>query len=146
VKVRVLLVDDDEDILESWRAFFEDRFDVTTARDGREALAVVDAQAFDVIVLDLMMPVMDGASFKRACDARGIATPVVIVSAGSDVRAQARAVGVVDVLSKPVDPDRLEAAIERLAGGGDPGGRPSGGGGSKANPTSSHSGPTASAV
>jgi CheY-like chemotaxis protein len=128
MKLRVLLVDDDADILESWRILLEDRYDVSTAVDGREALALVERSRFDVIVLDMMMPVMDGPAFKRAADARGIHTPVVVVSAGCDVRAQAHAIGVRDVLTKPVDPEHLQAAIERLGGGPTSGGPPPGGG------------------
>jgi CheY-like chemotaxis protein len=132
-RTRVLLVDDDEDILESWRLLLGDRFDVETASDGQEALARVEAERFDVIVLDLMMPVMDGAAFKRAADARGITTPVLIVSAGSDIVAQGRALGARAVLAKPVDPAHLEGTIAELAAGPSGGGSPQRGPGSRSS-------------
>lgn len=88
---------------------------VGAARNGREALDLLAAEPCDVIVLDLMMPVMDGAEFKREADRRGITTPVLLVSAGHDTARQARELGAAGHLVKPVDPDDLEAAIARLA-------------------------------
>jgi DNA-binding NtrC family response regulator len=113
---RVLLVDDDADILDAWTMFLRDAFDLRLARNGREALALLASEPCDVIVLDLMMPVMDGAAFKHEADRRGIATPVLLVSAGHDTARQARELGAAGHLSKPVDPDVLEATIARLAG------------------------------
>lgn len=112
---RVLLVDDDADILAAWTMFLRDGFEVLHARNGREALDLLAAEPCDVIVLDLMMPVMDGAEFKREADRRGITTPVLLVSAGHDTARQARELGAAGHLVKPVDPDDLEAAIARLA-------------------------------
>ena len=131
-KPRVLLVDDDADIIGSLAAWLEDRFDVSTAADGVEALDVLEETSADVIVLDLMMPNMDGASFKRALDARGIRVPVILASAASDVAGNARDLGVAGFLTKPIDLDRLQAMIDRLAGSGGPGGGANPGGGSGA--------------
>lgn len=115
VRRRVLLVDDDADILDAWTMFLRDAFEVLHARNGREALDLLAAEPCDVIVLDLMMPVMDGADFKREADRRGITTPVLLVSAGHDTAQHARALGAAGHLVKPVDPEELEAAIARLA-------------------------------
>lgn len=115
-KTRVLLVDDDPDILGAWEILLEARFDVVTARNGVEALSVLEQMPVDVIVLDVMMPVMDGPTFKHAADERGIDVPIVIVSAAADIARTAHGLGVRDYLVKPVDPDALERTIERLAG------------------------------
>ena len=112
---RVLLVDDDAEIVAAWTMFLGDTFEVLHARNGREALDLLAAESCDVIVLDLMMPVMDGAEFKREADRRGITTPVLLVSAGHDTAQHARALGAAGHLVKPVDPEELEAAIARLA-------------------------------
>lgn len=113
---RVLLVDDDADILAAWTMFLGDAFDVRQAQNGREALDLLASEPCDVIVLDLMMPIMDGATFKREADRRGIVTPVLLVSAGHDTARQARELGAAGHLVKPVDPEVLEQAIARLAG------------------------------
>jgi CheY-like chemotaxis protein len=115
MKRRVLLVDDDRDIVAAWSMFLGDAFDLRVAHDGREALELLAHEPCDVIVLDLMMPVMDGATFKREADRRGIRTPVLLVSASADTAQQARALGVATHLVKPVDPDILETEIARLA-------------------------------
>ena len=115
-RTRVLLVDDDPDILGAWEILLEGRFEVVTARHGLEALEVLAREPIDVVVLDVMMPVMDGPAFKRAADERGFDVPIVIVSAAADVARTAKGLGVPDYLVKPVDPDALERTIERLAG------------------------------
>jgi DNA-binding NtrC family response regulator len=114
-RTRVLLVDDDEDILGAWEILLQDRYDVAVARNGIEALAVLEREHIDVVVLDVMMPVMDGPAFKRAADERGIRVPIVIVSAAADIARTAERLGVRDYLVKPVDPEALERTIERLA-------------------------------
>jgi DNA-binding NtrC family response regulator len=139
-KRRLLIVDDDPDVLASLAAWFDGPFDVITAADGVEALAVVDARPIDVIVLDLMMPNMDGAAFKRALDARGLVVPVILASAASDVAGDARRLGVVGYVVKPIDLDRLEAMVVRAAGGGGPGGAAPAGGGHGGRGSSGRSG------
>ena len=113
---RVLVVEDDVRNVFALTSILEPRgATVRIARNGREALDLLAAEPCDVIVLDLMMPVMDGAEFKREADRRGITTPVLLVSAGHDTARQARELGAAGHLVKPVDPDDLEAAIARLA-------------------------------
>jgi DNA-binding NtrC family response regulator len=115
MKRRVLLVDDDHDILAAWSMFLADSFDLRVAHNGREALDLLARETCDVIVLDLMMPEMDGATFKHEADRRGIRTPVLLVSASADTATQARRLGAAAHLVKPVDPDLLETEIARLA-------------------------------
>ena len=58
---RILIVDDDAQIRTMVRAVLERAgFDVTTARDGREAIALLTVDDFDVVLLDVVMPVVDG--------------------------------------------------------------------------------------
>lgn len=125
---RLLIVDDDPDVLTSLAAWFQAHFEVVTASDGVEALAVVDALPVDVVVLDLMMPNMDGEAFKRTLDERGLAIPVIIASAASDVAGSARRLGVAGFVVKPIDLDHLEAMVARAADGGGSSGAPPAGG------------------
>ena len=115
---RVLLVDDDLDILESLAMLLEGSYEVLLARNGKEALAIVESTAkIDVMVLDLMMPVLDGAGLMRELEARELRVPVIVVSAHSDVAFHAPALGAADYLTKPFSIGILRAAIARVTGG-----------------------------
>ena len=117
----VLIIEDDPDIRAALADVIgEDGHDTITAANGREALDhLLTLDVFPcVIVLDLMMPVMDGWQF--AAGLREVAAwsniPIVIVSAGDDVEAEARALGARGHLRKPVDLDNLLATVLRCAG------------------------------
>src|SRR6185436_12913156 len=88
---------------------------------GAEALEKLEAGAFDLLVLDLMMPVVDGATLKKEFDARQLQIPVILVSASRDLRAQAEDLAVADWIAKPFDFAVLEAKIARLLVGTDAG-------------------------
>ena len=113
---RILLVDDDAGVIDSLRDLLEDRYEVLVARDGEDALRVL-AEAdrpVDAIILDMLMPVLDGEGFLRAARERGITAPVILASAHADVRARARALGAADYLQKPFGIARLEAKLARV--------------------------------
>ncbi len=118
----VLVVDDEPDIrrlvgdalqLEGYR--------VRTAGDGREALQRVAEEPPDLILLDLMMPVMDGRQFCRMLThtpRRGDheRIPIILLSADRHLREQAAELGVAGYLPKPFDLDDLLAAVQRHLG------------------------------
>lgn len=111
----VLVVDDDPDMreLESM-ALSYDGFEVLTAADGHEALTVLLTRKPCVIVLDLMMPGMDGLTFlvERQRRALGERIPVVCVSAaGRDMLSMAERLGALDCVPKPVELDTLVACV-----------------------------------
>jgi two-component system chemotaxis response regulator CheY len=117
----VLIIEDDPDIrLALADVIAEDGHDTMTAANGRDALEQlrVTGIAPCVIVLDLMMPVMDGWQFATGLRqlAQCTSTPIVIVSAGDDVEAEARAIGARGHLRKPVDLDDLLATVLACAG------------------------------
>lgn len=116
---RILVVEDDPGIRESLGEVLEDLgFEVACASNGAEALARLAVERPpDLIVLDLMMPVMDGWTF-RACqrsDPRLAAVPVIVVSA-SDARASSRAAVLAGdaFLAKPFELDRFVEEVHRL--------------------------------
>src|SRR5581483_2801952 len=118
---RVLVVDDDEVIRGFLReALEDDGYDVEVAGDGREALAVVDRWRPDLILLDLMMPEMDGWTFRaelrRHPDLAEI--PVIVLSAVRDLGARAAALEAAALVAKPFDLDRLLETIGRVARAG----------------------------
>lgn len=108
---RVLLVEDDDGIRDAVLDSLEDLYEVLSASNGRAALAVLEQHTVDVIILDLLMPVMDGETFSRELRARGVTIPIVVTSAGADLRRRTAAMGAVDYLAKPY---RLETLIERI--------------------------------
>lgn len=113
----ILVVDDDADIRCTLTEFLEyEGYAVETARNGREALAYLRTHPSALLVLlDLMMPVMDGFQFrieqKKTPELASI--PVVVMTAHAALKPGA--IDVPDVLSKPLDLDRLVDAIERVA-------------------------------
>jgi CheY-like chemotaxis protein len=113
----LLCVDDDPDILNQYRAFLGDRYNIVTASSGLEALRAMANFKPDTILLDVMMPDMDGyevsARLQENPDTAWI--PVIFVSALGDEqdRARAFAVGAVDYLVKPVNRQTVRELVER---------------------------------
>ena len=118
----VLIVDDDHDVVESLRDFFEDEgFEVGTAADGRAALDQLRAGLRPcVILLDLMMPRLNGWEFRHEQqqddDLKDI--PIVVVSALPLDDAAKGQLGEVDFVPKPPSLPRLLAAVRRHCGAG----------------------------
>ncbi len=112
----ILVVDDVPDILEAVCDLLEgEGYRVARARNGREALARVDEERPRLILLDLMMPVMDGLAFAQALRRRdGDHTiPIVVISADGDPQ-KAAALGARGFLAKPFDIDALLAEVASL--------------------------------
>jgi len=113
---RILLVDDDANLLvvlsEQLR---DDGYDVETARDGQEALHRLEAGWPDLILLDLMMPKVDGLALARAIKAAAD-LPIIVLSAIDTADSKARLLDEVaeDYVSKPYHYPELRARIERV--------------------------------
>jgi CheY-like chemotaxis protein len=116
---QVMVVDDDADIRETLGDLLVDEgYEVESAAGGREALELLRNGARPgVILLDLMMPEMNGWQFRAAqLDDPALAgVPVVVVSALSDVAGRASALGV-PYLAKPIDLDQLLSTVARYCG------------------------------
>ena len=116
---RALVVDDDEPIRTLLaRIVAHEGFDVETAKDGREAIDRIDADGYNVILLDLMMPRIDGYEvLDHLRDEHPEMIPCTIVSTAipeRDLRRQSIS-GVFKVHSKPFDIARLVADIRQCA-------------------------------
>jgi CheY-like chemotaxis protein len=114
---RLLVVDDDADTLEALAFILADHHEVKTASNGLEALALLEAGPFDAVVLDLMMPMMDGETLIARMRDASIIVPVVLASASSDITLLAARLGVEHV-SKPYEISVLEEKLARLTGSG----------------------------
>ncbi|MDQ3877971.1 MAG: response regulator [Actinomycetota bacterium] len=116
---RVLVVDDNPDIRLLVSTILEDEgYQVQVAIDGRDALRILETENPDVIVLDVMMPEMDGYSVLRQLRATGRAAKsrVLMLTAKNNEADWLRGYqsGANQYLTKPFDPDELIAAVEKL--------------------------------
>ena len=116
---RILICDDDPAILRVLQVNLEvEGYETLLAHHGEEALEIANAEKPDLIILDIMMPRLDGYQtcerLKGADETKDI--PVVFLSAkaqASDIE-KGKTSGVADYLTKPFDPDTLVDTIERL--------------------------------
>jgi DNA-binding response OmpR family regulator len=114
----VLVVDDDADIRALLVGVLTDEgYKAESAPNGRDALAILDRWRADAIVLDLMMPVMDGWTFVERLRERGRDVPIVILSAATQLAQHSAHLGAVDFMPKPFDIDSLLPRIARMTGG-----------------------------
>ena len=118
---RVLVVEDERGIREALEAaLLDEGYDVRTATHGREALDTLARWPAELILLDLMLPIMDGWLFLRERRRLGAAPDarVIVVSATREARHGTSAeLGVDAVVPKPFDLDRLLDTMARLLSG-----------------------------
>lgn len=111
----ILVVDDEEHICELYKGELEDEgYEVTVAHSGKEALAVVDSNPPDLIVLDIRMPGMDGIETleKLIGSDRGI--PIILNTAYSHYQDDFTTWGADSYVVKSSDTTKLKAEIKRL--------------------------------
>lgn len=113
----VLVVDDDPDILEALSEILEaEGFDIRRARNGKEALEKLEPDPPQLILLDLMMPVMDGWEFAqrlRQRPPRVANIPIIVLSADRNVSNKAAEIGAVGHLAKPFELNDLLDMVRR---------------------------------
>ena len=119
---RVLVVEDDTSIRDTLElALTVQGYEVATAANGREAMALLRRWRPDLIVLDLMMPVMDGWNFRVAQRRAGYDdVPVLVLTASRNAADSNDALGAAERLQKPFDLRHLLDTISRLAQQGSP--------------------------
>lgn len=113
----VLVVDDDKNTRLLMRALLEGaHYTVTLAANGAEALSAMERNHVDLVVLDLMMPRMDGYEFTRELRAANNDLPILMVSAKQlpDDRKKGFLAGIDDFMVKPVDEEELLLRIKAL--------------------------------
>jgi two-component system response regulator MprA len=114
---RVLVVEDDGAVRRAVeRALLFEGYNVLTAHDGAEALSVVLNEQVDAIVLDVMMPIVDGLEACRRIRARGDTTPILILTARTEIsdRVAGLDAGADDYLVKPFALEELLARLRAL--------------------------------
>lgn len=114
---RVLVVDDDSGVRESLRRSLEfNGYQVSLARDGAEALASIGSNAPDAVVMDVMMPRLDGIEATRALRTAGNDLPILVLTARDSVgdRVDGLDAGADDYLTKPFALEELLARLRAL--------------------------------
>ncbi len=116
-KIKVLVADDDRNVINIIRYSLEpELFEILEATNGKEALGMVFAESPDILVLDIMMPDMDGykvcEELKEHDSTKNI--PIIILSAKTSVddKIKAMDLGIDDYIIKPFDPRELKARIK----------------------------------
>ena len=115
----ILLADDEEDVRTIVKMFLEGQgYRVLTAYDGLEAISMAESEAPDVILLDVMMPVMSGIEVARRLKAHYPTThiPIIMLSAAAqaDSIKQGIQAGARDYVIKPFQPSKLDEIIRRV--------------------------------
>ncbi len=113
---RILVVDDEPNVLELVSLYLSrDGFSVTTATNGREAIAIFDELQPDLVVLDIMLPELDGWEVCRILRGKS-ATPIIMLTARSDDldRIVGLEMGADDYLAKPFNPRELVARVKAV--------------------------------
>lgn len=115
--MKILIAEDTRDLNRALQAILErSGYDVTCTFDGQEALDHAMNESFDGIILDVMMPKMDGIEALRQMRSRGVTTPVLILSAKSQVddRVSGLDAGADDYLPKPFAMKELLARVRAM--------------------------------
>lgn len=115
--LKILLVDDEEAITENLSAFLErSGFQVITATNGEQALKMIQNAAPDIVIMDVLMPVMDGRQALRQLRSAENWIPVILLTqiGESTERAMALEEGADDYLNKPFNPHELVARIRAV--------------------------------
>ncbi|OGK28631.1 hypothetical protein A3D06_02145 [Candidatus Roizmanbacteria bacterium RIFCSPHIGHO2_02_FULL_40_9] len=117
MKKRILVVDDDEYIRDLYNEILSDAgYDVEIASDGADALDVLEKKSFDLVLLDIMMPKMDGIEMLKHLSGKKKEISVVLLTnlAHNPVLKEAKSLGAIDYLIKAdLTPDQL---VEKIKG------------------------------
>jgi signal transduction histidine kinase/CheY-like chemotaxis protein/ligand-binding sensor domain-containing protein/AraC-like DNA-binding protein len=115
---RILIVEDDLQLLQLLQALISENHEVATAQNGQEALNLLREERIDLVVSDVMMPVMDGLTLCKAVKTDVVTShiPVVLLTARSDNEhlIEGLETGADSYITKPFHPKHLQLSIERL--------------------------------
>ena len=115
--MRVLLAEDEKRMAVALVAILkQEKYDVDHFADGESALAALESDVYDIAVLDVMMPLMNGFDVARSARSKGIKTPILMLTAKSQVEDKVNGLdsGADDYLTKPFNTKELLARLRAL--------------------------------
>src|SRR6266571_4506941 len=112
---RILIIDDDQSLLESYTVLLEDEFQVSTAESGEKGLEVLRHEDVHLILLDVRLPDISGIEVLRRIKALDENADVIMITAVKDVRVAVEAIklGAYDYLEKPFEIDEILSLLRR---------------------------------
>lgn len=109
----ILIVDDDIDILEALKIYLsKDEYQLLTARNGKDAVDIVKTEDVDLVLMDIMMPIMDG--IKATKEIRNLTNiPIILLTAKSEDQDKVNGldIGADDYITKPFNPSEVLARV-----------------------------------
>ena len=113
---KILAIDDEESVRQSYRMILSKKYHIELAKDGPDGLAYLEDNHADLILLDLTMPRMTGEEVLKELRDRGDPTPVIVVTASNSVSSavEAMKLGATEYLQKPFDIDTILFNIQRV--------------------------------
>ena len=113
---RILVVDDDQGILDSFEVLLGDRYDLVKAENGYEALRILETNPPQLMFLDIKMPGLDGMDVLRRLQDDQKKVGVVIITATDQEKTEdeAKSLGVIDYLKKPLDIFELDRITSQV--------------------------------
>ena len=112
-RTRILVADDEEGIRESLNLILSEEYDLVFAMDGEETLSKARTEPFDLILLDIKMPKLDGLEVLKRLKGAGLNTAVLVLTAYQSVELAKEAVklGALDYLPKPFEREQILNAV-----------------------------------
>ena len=113
---RILVVDDDQGILDSFEVLLGDRYDLVKAENGYEALRILERDPPQLIFLDIKMPGLDGIDILRKLkkDQKNVEVVIITATDQEKTEEEAKSLGVIDYLKKPLDIFELERITSQV--------------------------------
>ena len=109
---KILAVDDDQFTLDLIRLVFEEESDLSAFDTAQEALNYFEHNHFDVIITDIVMPVMNGVELVKKIRERNNEVPIVVISGAEEgIINQIKKLNVQKILTKPLSPDVLKSEV-----------------------------------
>jgi DNA-binding response OmpR family regulator len=115
--MKILIIEDEEKIARSLRkGFIEEYYDVDMAFDGEKGLEMIVEGGYDAVILDLMLPKINGLQVLRRTRTKKISTPIIILTAKDSVdeKVEGLNIGADDYLAKPFSFEELLARVKAL--------------------------------
>jgi DNA-binding NtrC family response regulator len=113
---RILVVDDDQGILDSFEVLLGDRYDLVMAGNGYEALRILESDPPKLMFLDIKMPGINGIDVLKKLheDKKGVDVVVITATDQEKTEEEARSLGVIDYLKKPIDIFEVERITSQV--------------------------------